>query len=44
MGQKEKRQDLACYGQLMADNMNFIHVKFQGLQQKLAEVRVEVQK
>ena len=32
------------YGQLMADNMNFEHVKFQDLQEKRAGVRVEVQK
>ena len=34
----------ARYGQLMTDYMNYIHVKFQDLQQKQAGVRVEVQK
>ena len=32
------------YGQLIADNMIFINVKFQDLQQKRARVRFEVQK
>ena len=43
MGQK-KRQGWVRYGQLIADNMTFIHVKFQDLQQKRAGVMLEVQK
>ena len=42
MGQKI--QCWARYGQLMTDDMNYIHVKFQDLQQKWAGVWVEVQK
>ena len=42
MGQK-KRQGWVRYGQLVADNMIFIHMKFQYLQQKRAGVRFEVQ-
>ena len=42
MGQKI--QGWSWYGQLKADNMIFIHVNFQDLQQKWAGVRVEVQK
>ena len=30
------------YGQLIADKMIFIHIKFQDLQQKWARVRLEV--
>ena len=45
MGQKQnKKQVWEQYGQLMTDNMNFMCVKFQDLQQKRAGVRVEVQK
>ena len=40
----QKRQGWAWYGQLLADSMNFIHVKFQDLQKKRAGVRFEVQK
>ena len=32
------------YGQLIADNMIFIHMEFKDLQQKRAGVRLEVQK
>ena len=42
MGQKI--QGWVRYGQLKADNMIFIHVNFQDLQQKQAGVRVEIQK
>ena len=40
----QKIQCWARYGPLKADNMIFIHVNFQDLQQKRAEVRAEVQK
>ena len=43
MGQK-KRRGWVRYGQLIADNMIFIHMKFQDIQQKRAGVRLEVQK
>ena len=43
MGQK-KRQGWVRYGQLIADNMIFIHMKFQDLQQKRTGVRLQVQK
>ena len=42
MGQK--RQRWVRYGQLMTDDMNYMHVKFQDFQQKRAGVRVEAQK
>ena len=40
----QKIQDWARYEQVKADNMIFIHVNFQDLQQKQAGVRLEVQK
>ena len=40
----QKIQGWVWYGQLKADNMIFIHVNFQDLQQKRAGVRVEVKK
>ena len=43
MGQK-KRQGWERYGQLIADNMIFIHMKFQDLQQKQAGVRLQNKK
>ena len=43
MGQK-KIQGWVRYGQLIADNMIFIHMKFQDLQQNRAGVWLEVQK
>ena len=42
MGQKI--QVWARYGQLTTDGINYIHVKFQDLQQKRTGVRVEVEK
>ena len=41
MGQN-KSQGWVRYGQLIADYMIFIHMKFQDLQQKQAGVRLEV--
>ena len=40
----QKRQGWARCGQLMTGNVNYIHLKFQDLQQKRVGVRVEVQK
>ena len=42
MGQKI--QGWARYGQVMIADMNYIHLKFQDLQQKRAGARIEVQK
>ena len=43
MGQK-KRQGWVRYGQLIAENITFVHIKFQDLQQERTRVRIEVQK